>query len=474
MNRDLDETRAFLKSPRENPRKRSVQERLHDWQPVEEIPDLPLIAKQSTRCMGCGVPFCQGPTGCPLQNLIPDWNEYVRHGRMHEALDKLHATNNFPEFTGTLCPAPCESACVLDLLSAPVTIRSVEAGIIEHGWSQGWVKPQPAQSKTGYKVAIIGSGPAGLAAAQQLARRGHQVVVFEKAAKIGGLLRYGIPDFKFDKKMIDRRISQLQAEGVEFKTGITIGEDISGEELQRDFHAIGLAIGANLARDLAVPGRELQGIHFAMDFLTEQNRFLSGESSGELSRSAAGKRVVILGGGDTGSDCLGTAHRQGASSVIQLELLPRPPGTRSERTPWPHWPLRLSTSHAHEEGGERQWSVCTTGFVGENGHVSGVRIQRCHFVDGQIELLEGTEEILPADIVILAMGFTGPEWGGLTASLPLTTDVRGNVQTDPNYRTSIAGVFAAGDARRGASLIVWAIAEGRKMAAAINDFLSQS
>lgn len=466
--------RAFLNEPREDARKRPVAERRRDWKPVQEIPSLDLITRQSARCMGCGVPFCQGPTGCPLQNLIPDWNEHVRNNRMHEAIDALHATNNFPEFTGILCPAPCESACVLDLVTAPMTIRSVEAGIIEHAWTQGWVQPQPAPSKTGRKVAIVGSGPAGLAAAQQLARRGHQVVVFEKAEHLGGLLRYGIPDFKFDKTMIDRRIQQMQAEGVEFKTGVAIGSDISGDALQREFHAIGLAIGANLARDLAVPGRDLQGIHLAMDYLTQQNRLLSGEGEADPRLNAAGKHVVILGGGDTGSDCLGTAHRQGAIGITQLELLPRPPSTRSERTPWPHWPLRLATSHAHEEGGERSWSACTTGFVGTNGQVSGVRIQRCHFVDGQIELIPDSEEVIPADLVILAMGFTGPDWAGLTQSLPLTLDARGNVQTDGQYRTSLTSVFAAGDARRGASLIVWAIAEGRKMAAAIDHFLLQS
>jgi glutamate synthase (NADPH/NADH) small chain len=466
--------RAFLRYPREDARKRPVEERRSDWRPIQEVPDLPLLARQTARCMGCGVPFCQGPTGCPLDNLIPDWNDLVRRGHMQEALTALHATNNFPEFTGILCPAPCESACVLDLVSEPVTIRGIEAGIIEHGFANGWVRPQPAAGSTGRKVAVVGSGPAGLAAAQQLARAGHQVVVFEKAARPGGLLRYGIPDFKIDKAVVERRLRQLEAEGVEFRTGVEVGRDVGGDELQREYHAVCLTVGAGAARDLEVPGRELAGIHLAMEYLTRQNQAVSGEGGITPAMSAEGKHVVIIGGGDTGSDCLGTAHRQGCIDAVQLELLPRPPSSRSDATPWPHWPMRLVTSHAHEEGGRRDWGICTVGFTGDEGGVTGVRTQRADLRGGRAELVPGTEAWLPAELVLLAIGFRGPDLGGLVGALPVALDERGNIRTDATYRTSLPGVFAAGDARRGASLIVWAIAEGRKMAASVEAYLRQS
>ena len=468
------EPKAFLNIAREEAPKRPVDERRRDWRPIQHIANLELLSAQTSRCMGCGVPFCQGPTGCPLNNLIPDWNDLVRRGLMREALDALHATNNFPEFTGILCPAPCETACVLDLVSKPVTIRGIEAGIIEHGFSQGWVKPQPAAAKTGRKVAIVGSGPAGLAAAQQLVRIGHQVVVFEKAPAVGGLIRYGIPDFKFDKAQLDRRITQLEAEGVQFRPGVEIGRDISGDQLQHEFHAICLTIGAQGARDLPVPGRNLTGIVRAMDYLTGQNQVIRGEAIAATNLSASGKRVVILGGGDTGSDCFGTAHRQGALEVVQLELLARPQTQRSESTPWPYWPMRLVTSHAHEEGGRREWGICTVGFEGIDGRVTGVRTQKATVEASSVKLLAGTEEVIPADLVLLAIGFTGADLGGVASTLAVTVDQRGNICTDGNYLTSIPGVFAAGDARRGASLIVWAIAEGRKMAAMVDKFLRQS
>ncbi len=436
------------------PEYRPVAERIHDWKELPVALSAEKIQGQGERCLDCGVPFCQSssPTsnGCPVENLIPDWNGLVLRGKWKEALKALHSTNNFPEFTGKLCPAPCESACVLGLNSDSVTIRNIESSIIDRGFKEGWVQPLIASERTGKKVAIIGSGPAGLAAAQQLARAGHEVTVFEKAAKPGGLLRYGIPDFKMEKWVLDRRLEQLKAEGVVFKNGIEVGVDYSKEELLGSFDAVCLTLGAPTPRDLPVPGRDLAGVHQAMDYLT--SHFGSGQAI-----DAHGKRVIILGGGDTGADCLGTAIRQGCASVMQFELLPKPPRERAETTPWPLWPLQLRTSAAHEEGTsincERRWGVLTTHFSGENGILSS---------------LHGRDLEVPADLVILALGFSGPNRKGLIESLQLKLDPRGNVLTDGNFETSHPKVFAAGDVHRGASLIVWAIAEGRKMAAVVD------
>lgn len=495
---------GFRRHPREDIRRRPVAERLGDWQEVYEQPDLKKIKIQGARCMDCGVPFCQSNSGCPLHNLIPEWNELIQdaseaghadaldHKRWQEALVRLHATNNFPEFTGRLCPAPCESACVLGLNSQPVAIKSIEQTIIETGFAKGWITPQPAAVRTGRKIAIIGSGPAGLAAAQELARRGHAVTVFEKAAQVGGLLRYGIPDFKMEKNVIDRRIRQLEAEGVEFRTSTCVGTDISFTDLRTQYHAIGLAIGAERPRDLPIPGRELAGIHFAMDYLIEQNRAISGEDvsathvhahanvnanstvlNAHTAINAHGKNVIIIGGGDTGSDCLGTALRQKARSVHQFEIMPTPPSERSPQTPWPQWPLQLRSSHAHEEGGKRVWSISAKRFAGEQGRVTKLIAEHVELVNGSFRKVaddkdDEAEITYDADLVILAMGFTGPQEGPLLSGLGLKRDAHGNVATDADHMTSEPGVFAAGDVRRGASLIVWAIAEGRRMAAAMH------
>jgi glutamate synthase (NADPH/NADH) small chain len=428
--------------------------------------------------MDCGVPFCQGDTGCPVRNAIPDWNDLVYRGRWREALDALHATNNFPELTGRLCPAPCESACVLGLVDRPVAIRSIEQAIADadRGFAEGWIAPQPPARETGSRVAVVGSGPAGLAAAQELRRLGHGVVVFERADRVGGLLRYGIPDFKLEKRVLDRRLEQLAAEGVAFQCGVDVGRDTSLEALRGRFDAVLLATGAPVARELPVPGRSLGGVHLAMEFLTQQNRRVAGDPSPSLRSGsgpadpageeiwAGGKRVVVIGGGDTGSDCVGTCHRQGAVSVHQLELLPQPPAERDGSTPWPLWPMQLRTSHAHEEGGTRAWSVRTTALEGEGGRVRALRAVR---VDG------GEETVLDVELVLLAMGFVGPERDGAVAELGLRLDGRGNVATDEQQMTGVDGVFAAGDVRRGASLIVWAIREGRDAAHAIDRHLAR-
>jgi glutamate synthase (NADPH/NADH) small chain len=447
-----------------------VEERVRDW--FEVYVPLPedRVRKQGARCMDCGVPFCH--TGCPLTNLIPDWNDLVYKGRWREALRELHATNNFPEFTSRICPAPCEASCVLGINEPPVSIKSIERAIIDRGWAEGWIQPEPPLERTGKRVAVVGSGPAGLAAAQQLARMGHLVTVFEKADRIGGLLRYGIPDFKMEKHHIDRRMAQMQAEGVSFRTRCHVGVDISVEELKRQFHAIVLAGGAEQPRDLRVPGRELKGIHFAMEFLPLNNRRNAGDEipAGEWV-SAAGKNVIIIGGGDTGADCLGTSIRHGAKSIRQFEIMPMPPSERSPQTPWPLWPYQLRNETSHEEGGERIWSIATIEFLGdENGHVRALRTTRVG-PPPKFEPLPGTEEIYEADLVLLAMGFTGPVRSGLIEQLGAELDARGNVKADENYMTSVPGVFAAGDMRRGQSLVVWAIAEGRKAAEGVHQWL---
>jgi glutamate synthase (NADPH/NADH) small chain len=422
--------------------------------------------------MDCGVPFCH--TGCPVNNLIPDWNDLVYRGRWKEAVRQLHSTNNFPEFTGRICPAPCEASCVLGINQPPVTIKQIEKSIIERGFQEGWIQPEPPKFRTGKKVAIVGSGPAGLAAAQQLNRAGHWVTVYEKADRIGGLLRYGIPEFKMEKKILDRRLKQMSGEGVKFVTKTHVGQGVPIDDFQREFDAIVLAGGAEHSRDLQVPGRELKGIHFAMDFLPQQNRRCEGDIlQGETEIVAAGKHVVIIGGGDTGADCLGTCHRQKPASVHQFEIMPTPPNDRSPLTPWPLWPMQLRVEGAHEEGGIRDWSIATTSFTGDGqGNVKklhGIRVGP----PPEFEPQPGTEFTMDADLVLLAMGFLGPVRNGMIETLGVELDARGNVATDENYMSSVPGVFAAGDMRRGQSLVVWAIAEGRKAAAGVDSYLKQ-
>ncbi|HXW24507.1 MAG TPA: glutamate synthase subunit beta [Xanthobacteraceae bacterium] len=426
---------------------------------------------QAARCMNCGIPYCHN--GCPVNNQIPDWNDLVYRGDWQTACINLHSTNNFPEFTGRLCPAPCEAACVLNLDDSPVTIKTIECAIVDRGWKEGWIVPEPPAATTGKKVAIVGSGPAGLAAAQQLARAGHAAHVFERHAKAGGLLTYGIPDFKMEKHHVERRIKQMEAEGVTFHYGAHVGVSTPVERVTDGFDAVVLAAGAEQSRDLPIPGRELYGIHFAMDFLPQQNRRIGGESTGEQPPIlAGGKHVVVIGGGDTGSDCIGTAIRQGALSVTNLELLPRPPDKENKLVTWPNWPLKMRTSSSHEEGAERDFAVMTQKFVGHNGHVKTLE---CVRVDDKFKPLAGTEFEIKADLVLLAMGFVHPVHEGMVKTLGLALDPRGNVKADTrNYHTSLPKVFAAGDMRRGQSLIVWAIREGRQAAAAVDAFLMGS
>lgn len=461
---------GFMEIEREVATRRPVTERVNDF--FEIYLDLPQerLARQGARCMDCGVPFCH--TGCPVSNAIPDWNDLVYRDRWREAIRALHATNNFPEFTGRVCPAPCEAACVLGINEPPVTIKQIEKAIIERAWEEGWITPEPPETRTGKRVAVVGSGPAGLAAAQQLNRAGHSVTVFEKADRVGGLLRYGIPDFKLEKQFIDRRLEQMEAEGVVFTTKAHVGADIPVADLRRDFDAILLAGGAEQPRDLRVPGRELKGIHFAMDFLPQQNRRCAGDRIERRDAIlAAGKRVVIIGGGDTGADCLGTCHRQHAQEVHQFEIMPQPPGSRAESTPWPLWPLQLRTESSHEEGGARDWAIATVRFEGD----AKGRVERLHGVrvgpSPAFEPIAGTEFALDVDLVLLAMGFTGPVRGGMIEQLGVELDGRGNVKAGADYMTSVPGVFAAGDMRRGQSLVVWAIAEGRAAAAGVDRYL---
>jgi len=468
----MGKTTGFMEYSRELPQRRPVTQRVNDW--FEIYLDFPVdnLQKQGARCMDCGVPFCH--TGCPVNNLIPDWNDLVYRGRWKEAVRQLHSTNNFPEFTGRICPAPCETACVLGINQPAVTIKQIEKSIVERGYAEGWIRPEPPKFRTGKKVAVVGSGPAGLAAAQQLNRAGHLVTVYEKADRIGGLLRYGIPNFKLEKHIVDRRLEQMSAEGVKFVTNAHVGQNIPLEDLQGEFNAILLAGGAEHSRDLNVPGRELKGIHFAMEFLPQQNRRCEGDTlANELEILATDKHVVIIGGGDTGADCLGTAHRQKPRSVRQFEIMPMPPENRSPQTPWPLWPMQLRVEGAHEEGGTREWSIATQEFTGDaSGNVKqlhGVRVGP----PPKFEPIAGSEFTLDADLVLLAMGFVGPVRNGMIEQLGVELDQRGNVATNENYRSSVPGVFAAGDMRRGQSLVVWAISEGRKAAAGIDRYLQQ-
>ena len=459
---------GFLEYQREVPDRRPVDERVNDWFEIYNPFPEEKIRLQGARCMDCGIPFCH--TGCPVSNIIPDWNDLVWRGRWREASRVLHATNNFPEFTGRICPAPCEASCVLAINEPAVTIKNIEKTIVDRAWEEGWIVPELPPLRTGKRVAVVGSGPAGLAAAQQLARAGHAVTVFEKSDRIGGLLRYGIPNFKMEKHLIDRRIAQMRLEGVEFVVNAHVGADVPTCDLRRDLDAILLAGGAEQPRDLAVPGRELNGIHFAMEFLPQSNKVCEGDSVPHQIL-ATGKHVVIIGGGDTGADCLGTSHRQKAAHISQFELLPKPPDSRAPQTPWPLWPMQLRVESSHEEGGLRDWSVSTVRFSGDaHGNVTklhGVRVGP----PPKFEALPGTEFEMDVDLVLLAMGFTGPVRSGLLDDLGVALDARGNVAADQNYMSSEPGVFAAGDARRGQSLVVWAIAEGRKAARRIDGFL---
>lgn len=466
---------GFIEIARVTPDRRPVRERIHDYREVyRDFPESEL-KKQASRCMDCGIPFCH--QGCPLGNIIPDWNDLVYRDHWREAIDRLHATNNFPEWTGRLCPAPCEGSCVLGINANAVTIKQIEFTIIEHAFNQGWIAASPPVRRTGKKVAVVGSGPAGLAAADLLNRAGHTVTVFERADRVGGLLRYGIPEFKMEKKFLDRRLRIMEEEGVEFRTNANVGVNVAVEDLKNDFDALLLAGGATAPRDLRVPGRELDGVHFAMEYLPLQNKRCEGDdvpNDGFI--SAEGKRVVIIGGGDTGADCLGTAHRQGAAEIYQFELLDRPPDTRAEDNPWPTWPNIFRTSSAHEEGGIRKYSVSTTRFTGANGRVEklhGVEVRVGRGPDGRFKIDEvpGTQFEMGVDLVLLAMGFLGPEKAGMLDGLGVELNERGNVVNDRNKMTTVPGVFAAGDMSRGQSLIVWAIREGRLAARGIDLYL---
>ena len=469
---------GFIEFDSEKQPYRPVDERLQDWNQVMQAWPVEPLKKQASRCMDCGIPFCH--QGCPLGNLIPDWNDLVYRDQWMEAIKRLHATNNFPEFTGTLCPAPCEGSCVLAINDDPVTIKAIELSIIDKAWENGWIKPEIAELKTGKKVAVVGSGPAGLAAAQQLARAGHDVTLFERTDRIGGLLRYGIPEFKMEKKRLDRRLEQMLAEGVEFKTNSHVGDNVSVEDLKNDFDALLLTGGACAARDLPAEGRGLNGIHQAMEYLPMQNKLCEGDEKPLNFISAEGKHVVIIGGGDTGADCLGTSNRQGCKSVHQLEIMPEPPAVRPEDNPWPEWPRIFRTAPAHEEGVERVHAVNTKRFVDDGkGNVKALQLVSVEMknVDGRVsfEEVEGSEKEIPCDLALLSMGFLGPEKPGMLEQLEVELDARGNVVADPHtWMTSIDGVFAAGDMRRGQSLIVWAIAEGRSAARGIDKYLTGS
>jgi glutamate synthase (NADPH) small chain len=469
----MADPKGFLTTPRETPKRRPVDVRIRDWKEVYEPQAFTDLQKQAGRCMDCGIPFCH--SGCPLGNLIPEWNDLMWRGEKREAIDRLHATNNFPEFTGRLCPAPCETACVVGINADAVTIKQVELRTIEDAFDAGFVTPLPSERLTGKTVAVIGSGPAGLAAAQQLTRAGHTVAVYERADRIGGLLRYGIPEFKMEKSIVDRRLAQMEAEGTRFRAGVNVGVDITGDQLRSKYDAIVLAVGSTNWRDLQVPGRELNGIHQAMEYLPWGNKQGLGELDSTPPINAAGKHVVILGGGDTGADCLGTAIRQGAASVTQLEIMPRPTEERPSSQPWPTYPMIYRVSSAHEEAGERLYAVSTEKFLGDaDGNLRALQLVETEFVNGKFEKVEGSEREIPADLVFLAMGFVGPEKSDLISQLDVAIDDRGNIKRDSNFATNVEGVFVAGDAGRGQSLIVWAIAEGRSCASAVDDYLEGS
>ena len=465
----MADPKGFLKTQeRELPKRRPVPVRIMDWKEVYENQDPTQLRRQAGRCMDCGVPFCH--SGCPLGNLIPEWNDLTWRGEGRQAIERLHATNNFPEFTGTLCPAPCESSCVLGINQPAVTIKQVEVSIIDQAWSNGWVTPHPPERLTGKTVAVVGSGPAGLAAAQQLTRAGHTVAVFERDDRIGGLLRYGIPDFKMEKKRVDARLQQMQAEGTRFRAGVEIGVDITWDDLRARYDAVVIATGATVPRDLPIPGRDLLGVHFAMDYLVQQNKVVAGDQVGPQI-TAEGRHVVVIGGGDTGADCIGTAHRQGALSVTNLAIGVQPPEERPEHQPWPTNPTLFEVSSAHEEGGERVFLASTVEFLSNDvGEVRAIRVAETEYVDGRRVPKSGTEREIPADLVLIAMGFTGPESATLDDQLRVPFE-KGNVERDRDYATSEAGVFVAGDAGRGQSLIVWAIAEGRAAASAVDRYL---
>lgn len=465
----MADPRGFLKRDRQLPVRRPVDIRIRDWKEVYEPFDREIVRDQAGRCMDCGIPFCHN--GCPLGNLIPEWNDLVWRDDWRDASERLHATNNFPEFTGRLCPAPCEAACVLGINQNPVTIKQVEVEIIDRAWADDLVVPQPPERLSGKTVAVVGSGPAGLATAQQLARAGHTVAVYERDDRIGGLLRYGIPEFKMEKSHLDRRLGQLEAEGVKFRPGMNVGVDVTGDDLRRRYDAVVLAIGATVRRDLEVPGRDLRGIYQAMEYLPLANRVCEGDMSTPPIH-AAGKHVVVIGGGDTGADCLGTATRQDAASVTQLEIMPRPSEERPAAHPWPTYPMLYRVTSAHEENGERVYAVSTTRFIDDGqGNVSGLELVEVEFVDGQFQPVAGSQRVIPADLVLFAMGFTGPDAGSFVSQLGVELDARGNIVRGMDYQTNIDGVFVAGDAGRGQSLIVWAIAEGRAAAAHVDEYL---
>jgi len=466
----MADPKGFLTTPRELPTRRPVDVRIQDWREVYEEFETGHLEKQAGRCMDCGIPFCHD--GCPLGNLIPEWNDLVWKHDWQSAIERLHATNNFPEFTGRLCPAPCESACVLGINADAVTIKQVEVEIIDRAWDEGWVLPQPPERLSGKTVAVVGSGPAGLAVAQQLARAGHTVAVYERADRIGGLLRYGIPEFKMEKSHLDRRLAQLEAEGVRFRPSMDIGGEKSWGDLRSRFDALVIATGATAWRDLDVPGREFKGVMQAMEYLPWANKVQEGDVE-KSPIDAAGKHVVVIGGGDTGADCVGTAHRQGAASVTQLEIMPRPADERSDASPWPTYPMVYRVTSAHEEGGERLYAVATQRFIDDgDGNVAAIELVEARMVDGRFEPVPGSERQIPADLVTLAMGFVGPEAYPLVDQLGVRLDARGNVDRDAHYMSSVDGVFVAGDAGRGQSLIVWAIAEGRSVASSVDTYLT--
>ena len=466
----MGKTTGFMEYTRELPQRRPVSERVNDWFEIYKAFPEENIRQQGARCMDCGVPFCHN--GCPVNNIIPDWNDLIFRGRWKEAIRVLHSTNNFPEFTGRICPAPCEAACVLGINEPPVTIKQIEKTVVDRAFEEGWILPEPPPFRTGKRVAVIGSGPAGMAASQQLARAGHDVSLFEKNDRIGGLLRYGIPNFKMEKHLIDRRMRQMEAEGVRFVTNAHVGQNIAVDDLRREYDALLLTGGAEWSRDLKVPGRELKGIHYAMEFLPQQNRRCEGDAvPDEGAILATGKRVVIIGGGDTGADCLGTSHRQKAFSVHQFELMPEPPRERAPQTPWPLWPMQLRTESSHEEGGKREWAIDTTRFVGDAyGNVKQLQAVRVG-PPPKFEPIPDTESTLDVELVLLAMGFVGPVRNGMLDQLGVKLDARGNVAVGEDWMSSVPGVFAAGDMRRGQSLVVWAISEGRKAARAVDQYL---